>query len=206
MAVIEQATLRPSKAEALAAWLPVQAWSGVVAGAPLQVVGQFRFDDPAGEVGVEVLLVRTEDGRVLQAPLTYRDAPLPGADAFLVTEMDHSVLGRRWVYDAVGDPVHADVLRRAIVTGGHEAELELANGAGRRPKDAWARGSGSAPDSPTVTSVRATAADAVTSIATDHGTIVIARVVGAPLPEGETLTGTWADGSGALAVLLPERA
>ncbi|TCL86150.1 hypothetical protein EDF31_10445 [Curtobacterium sp. PhB142] len=206
MAVIEQATLRPSKAEALAAWLPDQAWSGVVAGAPLQVVGQFRFDDPAGEVGVEVLLARTEDGRVLQAPLTYRDAPLPGADAFLVTEMDHSVLGRRWVYDAVGDPVHADVLRRAIVTGGHEAELELANDAGRRPKDAWASGSGSEPDSPDVTSVHATTTGAVTSIATDHGTIVIARVVGTALPEGEKLTGTWTDGSGVLAVLLPERA
>ncbi len=206
MAVIEQATLRPSKAEALAAWLPGQAWSGVVAGAPLEVVGQFRFDDPAGEVGVEVLLVRTEDGRVLQAPLTYRDAPLHGADAFLVTEMDHSVLGRRWVYDAVGDPVHADVLRRAIVTGGHEAELELANGAGRRPKDAWASGSGSEPDSPSVTSVRATTADAVTSIATDHGTIVVVRVVGTALPEGETLTGTWADRSGVLAVLLPDHA
>lgn len=206
MAVIEQATLRPSKAEALAAWLPDQAWSGVVAGAPLQVVGQFRFDDPAGEVGVEVLLARTEDGRVLQAPLTYRDAPLPGADAFLVTEMDHSVLGRRWVYDAVGDPVHADVLRRAIVTGGHEAELELANDAGRRPKDAWAHGSGSEPDSPDVTSVHATTTGAVTSIATDHGTIAIARVIGTALPEGETLTGTWTDGSGVLAVLLPERA
>lgn len=206
MAVIEQATLRPSKAEALAAWLPDQAWSGVVARAPLQVVGQFRFDDPAGEVGVEVLLARTEDGRVLQAPLTYRDAPLPGADAFLVTEMDHSVLGRRWVYDAVGDPVHADVLRRAIVTGGHEAELELANDAGRRPKDAWAHGSGSEPDSPDVTSVHATTTGAVTSIATDHGTIVIARVVGTALPEGEKLTGTWTDDSGVLAVLLPERA
>ncbi|TDW72722.1 hypothetical protein EDF51_103182 [Curtobacterium sp. PhB25] len=206
MAVIEQATLRPSMAEALAAWLPDQAWSGVVAGAPLQVVGQFRFDDPAGEVGVEVLLARTEDGRVLQAPLTYRDAPLPGADAFLVTEMDHSVLGRRWVYDAVGDPVHADVLRRAIVTGGHEAELELANDAGRRPKDAWASGSGSEPDSPDVTSVHATTTGAVTSIATDHGTIVIARVVGTALPEGEKLTGTWTDDSGVLAVLLPERA
>jgi hypothetical protein len=206
MAVIEQATLRPSKAEALAAWLPDQAWSGVVAGAPLEVVGQFRFDDAAGEVGVEVLLVRTEDGRVLQAPLTYRGAPLPGADAFLVTEMDHSVLGRRWVYDAVGDPVHADVLRRAIVTGGHEASLVLANGAGQRPKDAWASGSGSEPDSPSVTSVRATTADAVTSIATDHGTIVIARVVGTALPEGETLTGTWTDGSEVLAVLMPERA
>ncbi|VXC60448.1 A/G-specific adenine glycosylase [Arthrobacter sp. 9V] len=47
---------------------------------------------------------------------------------------------------------------------------------------------------------------AATAIATDHGTIVVARVVGLALPEGETLTGTWTDGSEVLAVLLPERA
>ena len=39
-------------------------------------------------------------------PVTYRDAPLPGADAWLIGTMDHSVLGKRWVYDGVGDPVY----------------------------------------------------------------------------------------------------
>ncbi|AOX65858.1 hypothetical protein BJK06_08915 [Curtobacterium sp. BH-2-1-1] len=203
MAVIHRAELRPSKLEALAAWLPDQPWSGVSAGDDLAIAGKFRFDDPAGEVGVETVLVRTTDGRVLQAPLTYRGAPLDGAEAFLVTEMDHSVLGRRWVYDAVGDPVYADVLRRAIATGGHEATLERADGSGAWGAEGTASGSGSDADSRTVTAVDAQTSGALTSVATDHGTLVVARVVGAELPAGRTLTGSWSDGTGVLAVLVP---
>lgn len=203
MAVIHRAELRPSKLEALAAWLPDRHWSGVSAGDDLAIAGKLRFDDPAGEVGVETVLVRTTDGRVLQAPLTYRGAPLDGAEAFLATEMDHSVLGRRWVYDAVGDPVFADVLRRAIATGGHEATLERADGSGAWDAEGTASGSGSDADSPTVTAVDAQTSGAVTSVATDHGTLVVARAVGAELPAGRTLTGSWADGTGVLAVLVP---
>ncbi|WP_420369101.1 CG0192-related protein [Curtobacterium sp. L1-20] len=203
MAVIHQAELRPSKAEALAAWLPTQPWSSVPAGGRTTVAGKFRFDDPAGEVGVETLIVRTDDGRFLHAPLTYRGAPLAGAEAFLVTEMDHSVLGRRWVYDAVGDPVYADVLRRAIATGGHEAELERAAGTGTWDKEGTARGSGTATDSPTVTDVAARTEGATTTVDTGYGHIVVARVVGTALPDGDVLTAEWSDGSGVLAVLLP---
>ncbi|SFF53796.1 CG0192-related protein [Curtobacterium sp. YR515] len=203
MAVIHRAELRPSKLEALAAWLPDQPWSGVSAGDDLAIAGKFRFDDPAGEVGVETVLVRTTDGRVLQAPLTYRGAPLDGAEAFLVTEMNHSVLGRRWVYDAVGDPAYADVLRRAIATGGHEATLERADGSGAWDAEGTASGSGSDADSPAVTTVDAQTSGALTSVATDHGTLVVARVVGAELPAGRTLTGSWSDGTGVLAVLVP---
>ncbi|MGN6407115.1 MAG: CG0192-related protein [Curtobacterium sp.] len=203
MAVIHRAELRPSKLEALAAWLPGQPWSGVSAGDDLAIAGKFRFDDPAGEVGVETILVRTSDDRVLQAPLTYRGAPLDDAEAFLVTEMDHSVLGRRWVYDAVGDPVYADVLRRAIVTGGHEAALERADGSGAWDAEGTAAGSGSDTDSPVVAAVTAQTAGDLTSVSTDHGTLVVARVVGAELPAGRTLTATWAGGTGVLAVLVP---
>ncbi|MFJ7288752.1 hypothetical protein ACIQUC_10580 [Curtobacterium sp. NPDC098951] len=203
MAVIHHATLRPSKLEALAVWLPDQPWSGVSAGDDLAIAGKFRFDDPAGEVGVETVLVRTTDGRVLQAPLTYRGAPRGGAEAFLVTEMDHSVLRRRWVYDAVGDPVYADVLRRAIATGGNEATLERADGSGAWDAEGTASGSGSDADSPTVTTVDAQTSGALTSVATGHGTLVVARAVGAELPAGRTLTGGWADGIGVLAVLVP---
>ncbi|ROP63370.1 CG0192-related protein [Curtobacterium sp. ZW137] len=198
MALIHRAELRPSKAEALAAWLPSQPWSGVAPGATVDVVGRFRFDDPAGEVGVETMLVRVGDGAVLHAPLTYRDAPLAGATAFLVTEMDHSVLGRRWVYDAAGDPVYADVLRRTIATGGHEAELVGAPGLDVPPSHGSARGSGSAASSPAVTTVAPTTEGALTTI----GDLTILRVVGTPLPAGETLTATWADaGPTVLAVL-----
>jgi len=201
MAVIHQAELRPSKAEALAAWLPTQPWSGLSDGDDLTIAGKFRFDDPEGEVGVETILVRTPDGRTLHAPLTYRGAPLAGAEDFLVTEMDHSVLGRRWVYDAAGDPVYADVLRRAIVTGGHEAELTRDGAPGTWEKEGTAIGSGTAPDSPTVSSVVARSTDDTTTIDTDHGSLVIARIVGADLPSGETLAGSWSGGSAVLAVL-----
>nr|WP_257910073.1 phosphotransferase [Janibacter limosus] len=47
---------------------------------------------------------------VYRVPLTYRDAPLEGAEAALVGEMEHSVLGHRWVYDAPHDPVYVTQL------------------------------------------------------------------------------------------------
>ncbi|MBF4582216.1 hypothetical protein ITJ54_05985 [Curtobacterium sp. VKM Ac-2865] len=201
MAVIHNAELRPSKTDAIAAWLPTQPWSGVdedpARRAPLVALGRFRFDDPDGEVGVETYLVRVGDGPVLHVPLTYRGAPLPGAEAFLVTEMDHSVLGRRWVYDAVGDPVYADVLRRAIATGGREADLEAAPGEGgpAPTKEGTAVGSGSDVDSPTVSAVHVATAGTTSTVSTGHGDLVVLRVVGAEAtdaPDGATLTATWA--------------
>ncbi|QWS33334.1 CG0192-related protein [Curtobacterium aetherium] len=189
MAVIHEATLRPGKLEALGAWLPDQPWSGVAAGSAVEQVARFRFDDPAGEVGVETYLVRVGDGPVLHVPLTYRGAPLAGAEAFLVTEMEHSVLGHRWVYDAVGDPVYADVLRRAIATGGHEAELERASGDGTFAKEGAAAGSGTDADSPAIVEVSAHTEGAVTTIDTAHGALVVLRVLGSGgVPTGRTLT------------------
>ncbi|WP_344477594.1 maltokinase N-terminal cap-like domain-containing protein, partial [Kineococcus aurantiacus] len=192
MAVIHRAQLNPTKLEAIVAWLPSQPWSGFSAGDDAVVAGRFRFDDPAGEVGVETVLVRTGD-RVLNVPLTYRGAPLEGAEPFLLTEMDHSVLGRRWVYDAAGDPVHADVVRRAIATGGHEADLLNAVEGRYEPgtKEGFAVGSGSDADSPTVTSVRVRTRGALTTVSTGHGDLVVLREVGTPAPEGRTLLGTW---------------
>ncbi|OIH95464.1 hypothetical protein [Curtobacterium sp. MCBA15_001] len=198
MAVIHDATLRPSKTEAIGGWLPTQAWSGVTPGAEVLVDGRFRFDDPAGEVGVETYLVHVDGGPVLHVPLTYRGAPLPGAEDFLLTEMEHSVLGRRWVYDAAGDPVYADVLRRAIATGGHEASLESAEGGEAPPVLGTAVGSGAATTSPTVDAVAPTTDGALTTI----GDLTIVRVVGTPLPAGETLTATWHDADPAVVAVL----
>lgn len=198
MAVIHNAELRPSKTEAIGGWLPSQPWSGVAPGAEVLVDGRFRFDDPAGEVGVETYLVHVGDGPVLHVPLTYRGAPLAGADDFLVTEMEHSVLGRRWVYDAAGDPVYADVLRRAIATGGHEAALVSAEGSDAPPVLGTAVGSGSAASSPTVQTVSPVTEGALTTI----GDLTILRVVGTPLPEGETLTATWDGGDPAVVAVL----
>jgi hypothetical protein len=126
MALLHKATISPSKLDLLASWLPTRSWyAGPEAAAPVRVAAG-RFDDPAGEVGIEIFLVRGgEGGPVLHVPLTYRGAPLEGAEAFLVGTTDHSVLGKRWVYDAVGDPVYATVVAAAIREGGHGAVEEF---------------------------------------------------------------------------------
>jgi hypothetical protein len=128
MAHLHRAGMSPSKIDLLDAWVPTQPW---FEGPPrsegtddegLRSVAAFRFDDPAGEVGVETIIVATADGVQLQVPLTYRDAPLDGADAHLVGTTEHSVLGTRWVYDGTADPVWAAALATAVLTGGMQAE------------------------------------------------------------------------------------
>ncbi|MFB9315483.1 CG0192-related protein [Nocardioides plantarum] len=123
MALLHQASISPTKLEALSAWAPHRPW--FVGGGELTILGAYRFDDPADEVGIETFLVRAGDGPVLQVPLTYRSAPLVGAERDLVTEMEHSVLGRRWVYDGCADPVYAAALATTALTGGRQAEMEI---------------------------------------------------------------------------------
>ncbi|WP_158566384.1 CG0192-related protein, partial [Micromonospora craterilacus] len=122
MALLHRAEIHPTKLELLAAWLPGRDWYQGDTGAEVTRVAGYRFDDPAGEVGIETLLVRAGDGPVHQVPLTYRGAPLDGADAWLVGTIEHSVLGRRWVYDACGDPVYAAALASAVLAGTGQAE------------------------------------------------------------------------------------
>lgn len=122
MALLHRAELRPSKLELLVPWLPGRPWFAGEAGATVSRVAAYRFDDPAGEVGIETLLVRAGDGPVLQVPLTYRGAPLAGADRFLVGIVAHSVLGRRWVYDAAADPVYPPALAAAVLADAGQAE------------------------------------------------------------------------------------
>jgi hypothetical protein len=109
MAVIHHTTLTPAKLELLADWLPLQPWY-VATGLPIALAkaGGFRLDDPAGEVGIEFMVVTDESGQApvsYHVPLTYRGAPLAGADRALIGQTKHGVLGRRWVYDGVHDPV-----------------------------------------------------------------------------------------------------
>jgi hypothetical protein len=111
------ATLVPHFRDFLPQWVARQPWylgSGIPALSP---IGFFRFEDPAGEVGVETHLAR--DGAVLyQIPLTYRGAPL-GDDALdgpLIARAEHSVLGPRWIYDGVSDPVWVNELLRLVQT------------------------------------------------------------------------------------------
>lgn len=126
MALIYDAVLRPSKTELISAWAEAQPWFAGDAGTEVTRVAAYRFDDHDDEVGIETLLVRAGDGPLLQVALTYRGAPLAGAEAHLIGTMSHSVLGERWVYDALGDPIYLAAVATAACTGGHEAEQFLA--------------------------------------------------------------------------------
>ncbi len=119
MALFHLATITPTKGELIAAWAPTQSW-GPAADAPIDVIGSYRFDDPDGRVGMETHLVRAGD-TVLHVPLTYRDEPLAGADDALIVEMEHSVLGTRWVYDGLRDPLFVVMLAAVAMTGQGEA-------------------------------------------------------------------------------------
>lgn len=119
MALFHRATLTPGKEQLIADWAPTQSW-GPPAGASIEVIGAYRFDDPDGRVGMEIHLAKY--GRsLLQVPLTYRDEPLDGADDALIVEMNHSVLGTRWVYDGLRDPSLVVMLAAVAMTGQGEA-------------------------------------------------------------------------------------
>ena len=74
----------------MADWVPRQSW-GQPKAASMTFIGSFRFDDPDGRAGMEVFIAEA-DGVLLHVPLSYRDAPLAGANDALICEMDHSVL------------------------------------------------------------------------------------------------------------------
>ena len=133
MAIIHvRATIAPTKRELAEAWLDRQRLGGA---GDAEMLGSYRFDDPAGEVGIEALLVRRAD-EVFHLPLTYRAAPLNGAEEHLITTMEHSVLGRRWVYEAVGDPVALACYAAALAGQQEQAIFEIWDGGvivGQRP-------------------------------------------------------------------------
>ncbi|WP_299441342.1 maltokinase N-terminal cap-like domain-containing protein [uncultured Phycicoccus sp.] len=112
------ATITPSKLELLEEWMGAQRWYAAKGSRPrLRLLARWRLDDPAGEVGIETLVVADESGDepvVYQVPFTYRGEPLASADHALVGTMEHSVLGRRWVYDAPHDPVYATQLLELV--------------------------------------------------------------------------------------------
>lgn len=195
MALVHRATLSPSKQELLEAWLPSRPWAAGTNS--VEKVAEYRFDDPAGEVGVETILWRTPDGAVLQVPFTYRAAPLPGAEAFLVGTSDHSVLGMRWVYDGCGDPVWAAAVTAAVLTGGSQAQMYVEDGGQRTdiPARMEVRGSGApgtpVPDVSSVDDVRDDGS--VTTVTAGKVRLSLARVVGTPLSGDASLTGSVGD-------------
>jgi hypothetical protein len=123
MAIVHNTTMNPTKLELLAAWLPGQPWfSGSGRDPELTMVGGFRLDDPLGEVGIEFMLV--SDGSVVyQVPMTYHGRELPGADGRLIGTSEHGVLGGRWIYDGIRDPVLVAQLV-ALIQGEVQAQAQ----------------------------------------------------------------------------------
>jgi hypothetical protein len=196
MALIYQAQLTPSKIELLRSWLPTQSWLGDADASAIEAVGAYRFDDPAGEVGIETHLLAAAGGQVLQVPLTYRNEPLAGAESALLGTMQHSVLGERWVYDGCADGIYATALATAILTGGTEAAHDVVTDSGnvRRPTTTRVSGSGS-PDhaTPALGAVSYASVGTATVIRAAGLTLQVLRIIDAGAePAGEhTLIGTW---------------
>ncbi|MEU8542559.1 1,4-alpha-glucan branching protein [Streptomyces sp. NPDC048717] len=166
MSVIHRTTMAPTKLELLTAWLPTRPWYTAAGGAPeLERTGGFRLDDPEGEVGIEFLVVTDSAGagsgagdgagigdgpRSYLVPMTYRAAPLPGAEEALIGTSEHGVLGTRWLYDGAHDPVLAGQLA-ALLRGKAEPQMQsvshtpdpsvrAALADGSVPDGAWAAG------------------------------------------------------------------
>jgi hypothetical protein len=203
MAIIHQATLTPTKVQLLEGWLPGRSWFPGDSAAGLERVGAARFDDPAGAVGVEILLVTTPEGPLVQTPMTYRPAPLDGAEEWLIGTLEHSVLGTRWVYDAVGDPVFVAAAAEAIRTGGHEAAefLETPDGPVPREPLMTLRGSGTQMTGSRAEIIRIDDGDPAV-ILTNIGELSVPRLPQTTPPDAAlTLTATWPGGSVTLAIL-----
>src|SRR5699024_10469163 len=199
MAIVFRADLHPTKLELIGAWLPTQPWYPGGPNSRLHSVCAYRFDDPVGEVGVESHLVRVDGGPVLQVPLTYRDSPLPGAEPGLVGTMEHSVLGRRWVYDACADPVYVTALAVAVLTGGRQAD-EYVEADGQhvlRAATASVIGSGSRTDTSAVLDAIGEvvcSTDGAHTVCTAGGLRVRVRRIldsSAGVADGQRLIGTW---------------
>lgn len=200
MAILHPQTyLRPTKLELLAPWLPTRTWYRGPDAPELTRVAGFRFDDPGGEVGIETLLIQARSGSLYQVPLTYRGAPLDGADDRLVGTSEHGILGQRWIYDACGDPVYAATLAAAIATGGTGAE-EIASVDGRyerRDPSMTVQGTGTSDGALSFRAITRVTDGDPTLIFTDSGRLTIRRVIddpGVDAPaEAAVLTGRWGE-------------
>lgn len=127
MSTVYKTTLVPGKLDLLANWLPTRSWYTGTGGTPhLEKAGGFRLDDPDGAVGIEFLVATDAAGdhpRAYLVPMTYRGAPLDGAEAALIGTCEHGVLGPRWVYDGTRDPVCVERLL-ALLAGEAEPQAQ----------------------------------------------------------------------------------
>jgi hypothetical protein len=195
MAIIHQAELQPTKLELLEEWLPGQPWFTEPGTAGLRKVGSYRFDDPAGDVGIETIIVSVGSSTV-QVPLTYRAQPLAGAEPWLVGTMQHSVLGPRWVYDACADPIYVAALAASIMLGRPQAEQYLQKGGKQEllAQSVFVHSTGPKLDAvPDLSSATPRTIDAGTAIETHGLHLFVARCLDLSAePVGQfMLTGTW---------------
>lgn len=108
MGIIYNTSMKPGKDELVSAWLVKQEFFTSKREPNLQHVGGFRLEDPAGKVGIEFRFYADNadlSDVVYHVPLTYREAPLKGAQQYLIGTSEHGILGTRYIYDALGDPV-----------------------------------------------------------------------------------------------------
>jgi hypothetical protein len=188
------ADLVPSKIDLLRAWFPGRSWAAGAAGSELEAVGTYRFDDPYGEVGIETHLLQSADGHVFQVALTYRGAALETAE--LITTMEHSVLGRRWVYDACTDEVYARALVTTMITGGRQADLQVDSGGRQKTFESKVRvrGSGAPRNAvPAIEGVSRRDEGSITVLSVGELEVVVRRSlhVEAGTDAAYSLTGSW---------------
>ena len=194
MAILHQATLTPSKLELLDAYLTSVPGLLPFVNGELTQLGSYRFDDPAGDVGIETHILTSATGAVIHIPLTYRAAPVDGWDAWLAGTMQHSVLGPRWAYNACIDPVYVHEIVRVITQGDTEVEqfVQTPDGPVRRDNTASVQGSGGA-EIPAITQVVPGEIGTTTTIDLGGATLTVVHVVGLGTTDKPHLTGQWID-------------
>ncbi|MFF1381535.1 1,4-alpha-glucan branching protein [Streptomyces sp. NPDC058308] len=210
MAVIHRTSVEPSKLELLGSWLPARPWYRGAGEPQLVTSGGFRLDDPEGAVGMEFIVVTDTSGAEATAylvPLTYRGAPLDGAEHALVGTMEHGVLGRRWAYDGCHDPVLVAQLL-ALVEGRVQAQDQNISDAPDREVTSSYTGEGPAAPVPPLPATPATDDQEGTTLPLPHGALLhLCRVLqpagnGNPLPpQGAAghIAGSWQGLDGARA-------
>lgn len=182
MAVIHHTTLKPTKLELLAEWLPTRPWyRGGLDSPVLEKSGGFRLDDPEGEVGIE-FMVATDTSMpepvTYLVPLTYRGAPLKGAEHALVGTAEHGVLGTRWVYDGCHDRVLITELL-SLIEGRVQA---MAQSISDTPDHEVVRSYAGAPSSPYGISPEPVDDQDCTRLPTSNGTVLHVHRVLNPVP------------------------
>ncbi|HWR86137.1 MAG TPA: phosphotransferase, partial [Rhodoglobus sp.] len=128
LALLWNMTLVPAEPGFLAPWMSRQRWFANKGGLPvLEDIGRVELtsSEPGVRVGIHLLLDHTAGKPSLyQVPLTYRDAPLEGAEAAMV-----GMLGPVYVYDGPYDQAFTSALLEVVL---HERELH--------GDDVWALG------------------------------------------------------------------